>query len=133
MVLAPPATSRALFRGFTIHPLGDRPLLAFPASEAPPGLLAALQAFFPVEAASLGDRPEEGGAPEPQVDDSHLGPELYVDEEDKYLLIFVPHLDQERPALGEWGGWPTPAGWRARRGGRGADPSPTGAPAEGPP
>ena len=40
VVLAPPATSRALFPGFTLPPLGDGPLLAFPAGAAPPGLLA---------------------------------------------------------------------------------------------
>ena len=57
VVLAPPATCRALFPGFTIQPLGDGPLLAFLAGAAPPGLLAALQAFFPVEAAPPGDLP----------------------------------------------------------------------------
>ena len=52
VVLAPPTTSRALFPGFTLEPLGDSPLLAFPAGAAPPGLLAA------------GLLPRGGGAPE---------------------------------------------------------------------
>ena len=88
VVLAPPATSRALFPGFTIRPLGDGPLLAFPVGAAPPGLLAALQAFFPVEAAPPGDPPEEGEGPEPQTGDPNLGLELDVDvdEDDEYLL-----------------------------------------------
>ena len=60
VVLAPPATSRALFPGFTLQPLGDGPLLAFPAGAAPPGLLAALQAFFPMEAVAPGG-PAGGG------------------------------------------------------------------------
>ena len=38
VLLAPPATCRALFRGFTIQPLGDGPRLAFPLGAAPPGL-----------------------------------------------------------------------------------------------
>ena len=38
VVLAPPTTSRGLFPGFTIQPLGDGPLLAFPAGAAPPQL-----------------------------------------------------------------------------------------------
>ena len=49
VVLAPPATSRALFPGCTIQPLGEGALLAFPAGAAPPGLLTALGAFFPME------------------------------------------------------------------------------------
>ena len=46
-VLAPPATSQGLFPGCTIQPLGEGPLLVFVAGAAPPGLLAALGAFFP--------------------------------------------------------------------------------------
>ena len=85
VVLAPPATSRALFPGFTLRPLGDGPLLAFPAGAAPPGLLAALQAFFPVEEAPLGDQPGEGDGPKPQAGDLDLGLELNADEDDEYL------------------------------------------------
>ena len=51
VVMAPPATSRAPFPGFTLQPLGDGLVLAFQAGTAPPGLLVALRAFFPVEAA----------------------------------------------------------------------------------
>ena len=36
VVLAPPATSRALFPGFTLQPLRDGPLLAFPAGAGHP-------------------------------------------------------------------------------------------------
>ena len=87
MVLAPPpATSRALFPGFTLQPLGDGPLLAFTAGAAPPGLLEALQAFFPVEAAPPGDLPGEGEGPEPHAGDPDLGLELDIDEDDEYLL-----------------------------------------------
>ena len=64
--LAPPATSRSLFPGFTIQPLGDGPLLAFPAGAALPGLLAALSAFFPVEEAPQEDHPDGGDGAEPQ-------------------------------------------------------------------
>ena len=86
VVLAPLATSRALFPGFTIQPLEDGPLLAFPAGAAPPGLLAALQAFFLMEVAPLGDPPEEGEGPKPQADDADLSLQLDVDEDDEYLL-----------------------------------------------
>ena len=72
VVLAPPATGRALFPGFTLQPLGDGPLLAFPAGAAPPGLLAALRAFFPVEEAPPGDQPGEGKGPEAQAVDLDL-------------------------------------------------------------
>ena len=57
-----------------------------PAGAAPPGLLAALQAFFSVEAAPPGDPPGEGEGPEPQAGDLDLGLQLDVDEDDKYLL-----------------------------------------------
>ena len=85
-MLATPATSRALFVGFTIQPLGDGPLLAFPAGAAPPGLLAALNALFPVEAAASGDRPDEGDGARPLAVDENLGLELDVDEDDEYLI-----------------------------------------------
>ena len=87
VVLALPVTSRALFLGFTIQPLGDGPLFAFPAGAAPLGLLAALQAFFPVDAAPTGDPPEEGEDVKPQTADPDLGLELDVNEDDEYLLI----------------------------------------------
>ena len=61
-------------------------MLAFPAGAAPPGLLAALPAFFPLEAAPPGDLPGEGEGPEPQAGDPDLGVELDVDEDDEYLL-----------------------------------------------
>ena len=86
VVLAPPATSRALFPGFTLQPLGHGPLLAFPAGAAPPGLLAALWAFFPVEEAPPGDLPGEGDSPEPQAGDLDLGLELDADKDDENLL-----------------------------------------------
>ena len=57
VVLPPLATSRALFPGCTLPPLGDRPPLAFPAGATPPGLLAGLGAFFPVEEAPPRDQP----------------------------------------------------------------------------
>ena len=47
----PPMTSRALFPGYTLQPLGEGPMLAFRAGAVSPGLLAALGAFFPVEEA----------------------------------------------------------------------------------
>ena len=86
MVLAPPATSQALFPGFTIQPLGDGPLLTFPAGAAPPGLLAALNAFFPVEEALPRDQPDEGDGAEPQADDQDLSVELDVNVYNVYLL-----------------------------------------------
>ena len=86
VVLAPPATSWALFPGFTLQPLGDGPLLAFPAGAAPPGLLAALRAFFPVEEAPPGDLPGEGDGPEPQAGDLDLGLELDAAKDDEYLV-----------------------------------------------
>ena len=72
--------------GFTIQPLGDGPVLAFPAGAVPLGLLAALQTFFPVEAVPPGDQPGEGGGPEPQAGDLDLGLELNG-EDNEYLLI----------------------------------------------
>ena len=86
MVLAPPATSRALLPGFTLQPLGDVPLLAFLAGAAPPGLLAALWAFFPLEEAAPGDLLGEVDGPEARAGDLDLGLELDADEDDEYLL-----------------------------------------------
>ena len=86
VVPAPASTCRARFPGFTLQPLEDGPLLASQAGVAPPGLVAALQAFFPVEAAPPGDLPEEGEGPEGQAGDPKLGLELDVDEDDEYLL-----------------------------------------------
>ena len=65
VVLARPATSRALFPGYTLQSLGDGPQLAFPAGAAPPGVLAALGAFFPVDEAPPRDQLEANGDPEP--------------------------------------------------------------------
>ena len=76
-----------LLQGFTIPPLEDGPVLAFPAGAAPPGLLAALQAFFPVEATHPAEQPEEGGGPEPQAGDGDLGLKMDVDEDEEDLLI----------------------------------------------
>ena len=86
VVLAPLATSRALFPGFTLQPFRDGLLLAFPAGAVPPSLLAALHAFFPVEAALPGDLPGEGEGPEPEAGDPDVGLQLDVDEDDEYLL-----------------------------------------------
>ena len=86
VVLAPPATSRTLFLGYTIQPLGEGPLLAFPAGAAPPGLLAALGVFFPVEEAPPQDQPEALDEPEQWTGDLDVGPELDADEDDEYLL-----------------------------------------------
>ena len=83
---SPPATSRALFPGFNPQPLGDGPLLAFLAGAAPPSLLAALRAFFPVEQAPPRDQLGEGDGPKPQAGDLDLGLELDADEDDEYLL-----------------------------------------------
>ena len=73
VLLAPPATSRALFPGFPLQLLKDGPLVAFLAGAAPPGLLAALEAFFPVEAAPPGHLPGEGEGPEPKAGNPDLG------------------------------------------------------------
>ena len=86
VVLAPPATSRALLPGCTLQPLGDGPLPAFPAGAAPPGLLAALGAFFPVEDAPPRDQPGANDDPEPWAGDLDLGLELDANEDDEYLL-----------------------------------------------
>ena len=87
VVLASPATSRALFPGFTLRPPGDGPMLAFLAGAAPPGLLAALRTFFLVGEAHPGDLPGEGESPEPQAFDLDLGPELDGEEDGGYLLV----------------------------------------------
>ena len=84
VLLAPPATSRLLFVGFTFHPLWDRPVLAYPAAVAPEGLLRALGAFLPV--APTADQPNGGGDEDAQAADQDLGLELDVDEDDEYLL-----------------------------------------------
>ena len=86
VVLAPPTTIRALFLGFTLQPLGEGPPLAFPAGAAPPGLLAALGAFFPVEEAPPTDQPGEGDDPEPKASDLDLGVALDANEDDEYFL-----------------------------------------------
>ena len=86
VVLAPPTSSRALFPGSTIQPLGEGPLLAFPAGAAPPGLLEALGAFFPVEDAPPHDQPEALDGPRQEADDLDSGLELGADEDDEYLL-----------------------------------------------
>ena len=86
VVVAPPQISWAVFPCLTLQPLGDGPVLPFPAGVAPPGLLAALRAFFPVEEAPPGDLPGEGEGPEPQADDLDQGLELDADEDDRYLL-----------------------------------------------
>ena len=65
VVLALPATSRSLFPGFTIRPLGDGPLLVYLAAAEPQGLLNTLGAFFPtaeVPAADLLDGGEDEDA-----------------------------------------------------------------------
>ena len=84
-MLATPATSRALFPGFTLQRLGDGPLLAFPAVPAP-SLLASLRAFFPMEEAPPRDLPGEGDGPQPQASDLDLGLELDADKDNEYLL-----------------------------------------------
>ena len=53
------------------------------AGAAPRGLLAALQAFFPVEAAPSGDLPGEGKRLEPKAGDPDMGLVLNVDEDDE--------------------------------------------------
>ena len=88
VVLALPTTRRALFPGYTLQPLGEGPLLAFPAGAALPGLLAALRAFFLVEEAPPRDQPGEGDGPEPQAGDLDLGLELDADEDDDFHSIF---------------------------------------------
>ena len=86
VVLAPPPTGRALFPGCTIKPLAEGPLLAFPASAAPRGLLAALCAFFPVEEAPPQDQTEALDEPEQWAGDLDLGLELDAAEDDEYVL-----------------------------------------------
>ena len=88
--MGPPATCRALFPGFTIEPLRDGPLLASPAGAAPPGLIAALQSLFPVQAAPPGDLPGEGEGPKPQAGDLDLGLELNIDEDDAPPELVAP-------------------------------------------
>ena len=86
VVLAPPTTSRALFPGSTLQPLNDGPLLVFPAGTAPPGLLAALGAFVPVEEAPPRDQPGANEDPEPWAGNLDLGLKLDANEDDEYLL-----------------------------------------------
>ena len=76
VVLALPATSRAVLPGCTIQPLGEGPLLAFPAGAAPPGLLEAMGPFGRVEDAPPQDQPEALDEPEQGADDLDLGLEL---------------------------------------------------------
>ena len=97
VVLTPPAT----FPGYTIQPLGDGPLLALLAGAAPPGLLAALDAFFPVEGAPLGDGLDEGEGDRPQAEDRDLGLELDVDQDDEYLLSWSSPSPSRR-RTGNW-------------------------------
>ena len=66
VVVATPATLRALFPGFTLQPLGDGPLVAFQAGAAPPGVLAVLQAFFAVEAVPPGTNQGRARVPSPK-------------------------------------------------------------------
>ena len=86
VVLAPPATSRALFRGYTLQSLREGPLLAIPAGAAPPGLLADLGALFPLEEAPPRDQPGADDGPEPWAGDLDLRPELDAEEDNEYLL-----------------------------------------------
>ena len=65
VVLAPPTTSRALFPGYTLQPLGDGP--CWRSWRRP-----ALRAFFPVEEAPTRDQPGVGDGPEPQEVDPDL-------------------------------------------------------------
>ena len=69
VVLAPPARPRALFPGYTIQPLWDWLLLAFPAGTAPPGLFAAPDSFFAVVEAPQGELPDDGNGNSPRAED----------------------------------------------------------------
>ena len=69
MVPAPPPSSRVLFPGYTIQPLGDATPLAFLAGAGPAGLFATPDAFFPAEEAAMGDRPDDGEDDGPQGED----------------------------------------------------------------
>ena len=84
LVLAPPAICRA--QSFTIQPSGDRPLLAFPDGTGPPSLLAALQAFFRVEAVPRGTSRRRAEVPSPGPVTQTLGLKLEVNGDDEYLL-----------------------------------------------
>ena len=84
------ATSRSLFTGFTIQPLRDGPLRAYPAAAAPEGLLHALSAFSPVAEAPAGDPPDGGKDEDALPANQDLGLELDVDEDDEYLLKWSP-------------------------------------------
>ena len=86
VVLAPHATNPAQIPGYTLQPLGDGPLLAFPAGAAPPGLLAALRAFSPMEQVPPRDQPGVDDGPEPWAGDLDLGLEQDTNEDDEYLL-----------------------------------------------
>ena len=86
VVLAPPVTSRALLPGCTLQPLGDGPLLAFLAGAAPPGLIAAVGAFSPVEEAPPRDQPGTDDGPEPWAGYLDLDLKLDADEDDEYRL-----------------------------------------------
>ena len=81
------ATSRSLFTGFTIQPLRDGPLRAYP---APEGLLHALSAFSPVAEPPAGDPPDGGKDEDALPANQDLGLELDVDKEDEYLLKWSP-------------------------------------------
>ena len=52
----------------------------------PPGLLAAVNAFFPAEEAPREDPPDAGEGDGHRAEDQDLGLELVVDEDDEYLL-----------------------------------------------
>ena len=82
VVLVPPATSRALLWGYTIQPLGDGPVLPYPAAAAPPS-----RPGRPLpRCGTTGSGPDEDEAGDLPGANLDQGLEPDVDEDDEYLL-----------------------------------------------
>ena len=78
VILTPPASAWVLVAGYTIQTLRDGPLPVFLLAAAPPDLLGALDAFFPVEEAPQGDQSDDGDGNDHWAKDQHLGLELVM-------------------------------------------------------
>ena len=86
VVPIPGATEGALLEGHTLQPMGEGPLLAFPAGRAPEGLLRALEALFPVGDRAVGGPQEEPDGLPDFYFDLGVAPEAGAHEDDEYLL-----------------------------------------------
>ena len=71
----------------------------FLAGAAPPGLLAALSAFFPAEGAPREDQRNSGDDTQPQSEDQDLGLELDVHEDEEFLLTRLPPFPPKVPPI----------------------------------